>query len=97
MNHSLLEQKNLTSKLPFIYSQRCENCGMAKIECRRRVPFGDTSVFIRRGNQGAFGEGQCQNLVQIKSTRQLCDREMWQSLNQTRFDRPGDQKGPCNF
>ena len=33
-----IEQKNLTSKLPFIYAQRCENCGSAKIECRRRVP-----------------------------------------------------------
>lgn len=74
-----IEQKNLTSKLPFIYAQRCENCGSAKIECRRRVPFGDTPAFVRRG--------KCQELVQFKSTKQLCDRMMWQSLNITKFPR----------
>lgn len=74
-----LEQKNLTSKLPIIYNQRCENCGSAKIECRRRVPFGDIDTFVRRG--------KCTELIQFKSTKQMNDKLMWQSLTVTKFSR----------
>ena len=62
---------------------KCENCGQIKAQCRRRVPFGDTDVFVRRG--------PCTPRIQIGSTKQNCDNYIWQMLNQTSYDRPGQQ------
>ncbi len=79
MNTKSLTEKNFLSKIPTIYQQQCENCGQMKILCRRRVPYGDTDVFVRYG--------PCQALVQFATTKYQTDREIWQSLPQTRFPR----------
>lgn len=67
-----------------IRAQRCENCGQIRAECRRRVPFHDTNVFKLYG--------PCTSRIQIQSTKQICDKYIWQMLNQTSFDHPGDTK-----
>ena len=93
MNQHLLQKTNLWSKIPLINAEHdlCENCGQMKILCRRRVPYGDTDVFVRYG--------PCQPLVQFKTTKYKTDREIWQKLGQTSFDRPGKpvKKNDCGY